>query len=376
MAGEAISAGVTGYVQKKRATEQYTILANRITNAVEKYRTEQELARTNRRYRKLVEQNFVGIYIIQDGEFIYVNPKLAEIHGYDREELIGMSPLEIVAPEERDRVKNNLQRRLDGEVEDIKYETVGLTKSGDRIDIGLHGSRINHKGEPAVIGAELDITTRKQQQRQLGEKNERLEEFASVVTHDLRNPLTILKSSLDSAQQSGEQKHFERAQRAVTRMSRLIDDLRTLTQTGDKITDRESVPLNEFVWNCWQSVETKEATLVTETTQTIDADPDRLRQLFENLFRNAVEHGGTSVTVTVNELDEQCGFAVADDGTGIPPEKHEDIFDRSYSTDGSGTGLGLHIVEQIANAHNWQVSATDSQKGGAQFEITGVESAE
>ena len=173
VASEAISAGVTDYLQKVDGTEQYELLAKKIVSAVEKFRTEQELDVLRRQYTQLVEQNFVGIYIIQDGEFVYVNPRLAEIHGYDDpEEVIGMSPLDLVTPEERDKVQTNLERRIMDEVAEIQYQTKGLRKDGERIDIQLHGSRITLEGEPAVIGAELNVTERLERERQLKESNE------------------------------------------------------------------------------------------------------------------------------------------------------------------------------------------------------------
>ena len=176
VASEAISSGVSDYLQKEGGTEQYELLAKRIVTAVDKYRTEQELDSLRRQYTKLVEQSFVGVYIIQNGEFVYANPRLAEIHGYDDPgKVIGMSPLELVAPDERDRVQANLERRLTGEEEDIQYQTTGLRKDGDRIDIQLHGSRIRFEGEPAVIGAELDVTERQKREQQLQESNEAYE---------------------------------------------------------------------------------------------------------------------------------------------------------------------------------------------------------
>jgi len=167
IASNAISAGVTDYFGKKSGTEQFPVVTNRIDQAVETFRTERELDATRRRYRKLVEQNLVGIYVIRDGEFVYVNPKLAAIHGYDRETVVGMPVLDLVAPEERDRVEENLRRRLEQGVEEIQYRTVGLTGDDERIDIELHGSRIEYGGEPEIIGAELDITEQKEYEREL-----------------------------------------------------------------------------------------------------------------------------------------------------------------------------------------------------------------
>jgi signal transduction histidine kinase len=101
------------------------------------------------------------------------------------------------------------------------------------------------------------------------------------------------------------------------------------------------------------------------------ADRDRLCRLVENLLHNAVEHGGSGVTITVGATDE--GFYVADDGPGIPPDRRDRVFESGYSTAAAGTGFGLSIVAEIAEAHDWSVTATESAAGGTRIEITGVE---
>lgn len=200
VASDAISAGVSDYLQKERGTEQYELLANDIVTFVDKYRTEQELDTLRRQYTKLAEQNFVGIYIIQDGEFIYANPRLADIHGYDNpDEVIGMSPLDLVAPNERERVQSNLEQRLSDNVAEMQYQTVGLTNAGDFIDIELHGSRIELDGEPAVIGAELDVTKRNEERRRL-EFLETLENELTELSIDfLKTQDADLQALIDDA---------------------------------------------------------------------------------------------------------------------------------------------------------------------------------
>ena len=135
-------------------------------------------------------------------------------------------------------------------------------------------------------------------------------------------------------------------------MESLIDDLLTLAREGKKVTDPEPVALDELIENCWQTVDTAAATLVADVDRTMWADQSRVRQLLENLLRNAVDHGGDDVTITVGTLDE--GFYVADDGPGIPEEEREHIFESGYTTSDDGTGFGLVIVQEIANAHDWQ----------------------
>lgn len=103
----------------------------------------------------------------------------------------------------------------------------------------------------------------------------------------------------------------------------------------------------------------------------IVADADRLRQLLENLLRDALDHGGETVTVTVGEL--AGGFSVEDSGPGIPEAERDDVFGAGYSTSKEGTGFGLTIVKRVAEAHGWDIDVTDGSNGGARFEITGVE---
>jgi signal transduction histidine kinase len=153
-------------------------------------------------------------------------------------------------------------------------------------------------------------------------------------------------------------------------MNRLIEDLLTLAREGNDVGEQESVGLASFVERCWKNVATADATLRADIDRTIRADPTRLEQLFENLIRNAVEHGGDQVTVTLGELEN--GFYVEDDGPGIPPEDREDVFGYGYSTSEDGTGFGLSIVKQIAEAHDWDIRLTEGTDGGARFEIIGV----
>ncbi|MES3518208.1 MAG: response regulator [Natronomonas sp.] len=206
---------------------------------------------------------------------------------------------------------------------------------------------------------------------ELKQQNERLEEFVSVVSHDLRSPLTVADGRLELARMDCDSEHLDAVKKAHGRMKTLVDDLLTLAREGETATDPRPVGLGDLAESCWLNVDTADGTLVVDTDRTITADRSRLAQLLENLIRNAVEHGGEGVTVTVGELDD--GFYVADDGPGIPPEDREQIFDFGYSTSEEGTGFGLAIVDEIADAHDWAIDVTESDTGGTRFEITGVE---
>lgn len=224
---------------------------------------------------------------------------------------------------------------------------------------------------PLLVGISTDVTEREQRERTLERQNERLEEFARVVSHDLQSPLNVAAGHLAIAREEYNSEHLEELAWALDRMETLIDDLLTLAREGETVCDASPIDLEALLENCWRNVATSEATLMTNVDQWVQADRPRLQQLLENLIRNAVEHGGQSVTITIGELDD--GFYVEDDGSGIPEAKRDDVFAAGYSTSEDGTGFGLSIVKQAAEAQGWDVNVTEGSEGGARFEFTGVE---
>ena len=211
---------------------------------------------------------------------------------------------------------------------------------------------------------------RKQVTAELQRQNERLEQFAGIISHDLRSPLTVLSGGLELAKETGDPEEFARCFDAIERMETLLSDLLTLSKAGEAIDEREQVALGDVAEKAWESVPTSDATLQITTHDTVPADASRLRQLFENLFRNAIEHGGEDVTVTTGELAH--GFYIEDDGPGIPEDERAAVFESGHSTTTDGTGFGLAIVADIVDAHGWEIRATESDSGGARFEITGL----
>ena len=278
-------------------------------------------------------------------------------------------------------------------------------------DSDLSLARILATSVETVLEANERKAELRQQRDELERQNARLERFADVLSHDLRNPLTVAQGRLRLAAQECDTEHHAAIERAHDRMGTLIDDLLTLARRGDGIEDPEPVALRPLLERCWETVETGDATLSVTTSATVDADPNRLRQLFENLFRNSVEHGSTcsrtesgdsvehgstgsrpqaddsvergagddggsggseeptGVTVTVGDLPDGEGFYVEDDGPGIPEDRRSKVFEFGYTDSRDGTGFGLSIVAGIADAHGWTVDLTESAAGGARFEF-------
>lgn len=228
-------------------------------------------------------------------------------------------------------------------------------------------------GTVTQVLARLDREAQlREREREVLRERDRLEEFASLVSHDLRNPLSVVTGRVELAQDDCESEHLEIAAEALARMDQLIKDLLTLARQGEAVGSRNAIHLPSLVEGCWANVETGDATLTVATDRTVLADESRLRQVFENLFRNAIEHGGGDVRITVGDLVDESGFFVADDGDGIPEADRETVFQAGYSSRTEGTGFGLKIVQDIVKAHGWEIRVTDSTEGGARFEITKV----
>jgi signal transduction histidine kinase len=143
-----------------------------------------------------------------------------------------------------------------------------------------------------------------------------------------------------------------------------------MTRVGQSAPQLDAVELGELAEDCWQNIDAAEAVLSTATSQTVVADEGQLKQLLENLFRNAVEHGGEDVTVVVGETGD--GFYVADDGRGIPDDDRDSLFEAGFSTNADGTGLGLSIVNELVQNHDWTIDIVDGEGGGTRVEIHDV----
>ena len=376
VASEAISAGVTEYLQKEAGTSQYAVLANRIRNAVEKYHAQTELAERENRLQLFIEQSPLGVVEWDEKfNFVRLNDAAERILGYDEAELAGQSWQDIVPESDQESVDTVVSNLLD-DAGGYRSVNTNVRADGERIVCEWHNRVVtDDSGAVVAIFSQFqDITDRRERERALKRERDRLDEFASVVSHDLQNPLTVAEGRLELVQCDSE--HLDAIERAIDRISRITEDVLWLAREGRDIGSIDTVALHETMDAAWEIAadRTEQAELrygdETLSTVVIEADSDRLCQLFENLFGNAIEHGGEDVTVTVGLVDD--GFYVEDDGPGIPEDRHAEIFTAGYSTNQEGTGFGLSIVNRIVRAHEWEISVTESASGGARFEITGI----
>jgi PAS domain S-box-containing protein len=361
----AFTVGVDDYVPKGRSDAVKSVL-ERVDEHIASHREEAGLAR---RYERLLEQDVIGVYVIREGTLDYCNDRVSDMWGYDSPaEMIGRPVLDFIHPEHRETVSENVERVLEGDV--VQRRLAGLDADGERVEIEVHSWRIDRQGTSAVMGVCQDVTERVERRRQLKAQNDRLETMASVISHDLRNPLNVAIGYVDLLEDDHDDERLETVASALDRIEGITDDLLTLSRQNQRSIDPESISLEQAAREAWQTVETDDAELSIASDRTVEADPNRFAQCLENLFANAVEHGGPAVTVSVEPIED--GFAVADTGDGIDLEESDRIFERGYSSEHQNTGLGLAIVDSVADDHGWDVSVGGSDAGGARFEFSGV----
>ena len=337
-----------------------------------------------RRYRTLAENIPRGSVSMFDDDLRYtlVEGQLFDNIDYDATDFEGTTLAELHTEGYVEQFGPRYEAVFDGERSSFEFNHAGRYYRSNL-------APIRDASGDVVAGLEmvLDVTEQREYERELERQNERLGEFASIVSHDLRNPLNVIEGRLQLYRERGDETHLDAVENSVEKMGQLIDDLLELAKQGQTVGDLETVDLDAVVDRCRNTLDTADTTVEFGDLGQIRADPGRLTQLFENLYRNAVEHGstspdsqtpqdavehaGTDVTIRVGTTAD--GFYVEDDGPGIPPERREDVLEYGVTDSDDGTGIGLAIVSEIAEAHGWTVTVTESDDGGARFEFAGVD---
>jgi len=358
------------------------------TDITEQKEREQALKQAHEGLRQIIDLIPDPLYAkSRDDEVLLSNEANAELHSLTPAEIEGNREREIESDVEN--IENfDKYRQREVEVIETGNPTV-FEEELDDPDGEKHIFKITRipfeaagTDKDAVLGYARDVTDIKEYEQELEEtkrtlerSNEKLDQFAGMVSHDLRNPLNVIKGRAELLRREAPDEHVEPIERSVERMETMIDDLLTLSRAGESVDDPEPVSLAGGIADSWEAVSSDDIELDVDIPDEaeVEADGDRLRHVFENLFRNAIEHNDPPVKIRVgllsNETGAVSGFFIADNGSGIPESDREEVFEQGYTTNRDGTGFGLSIVEEIVEAHGWTISVGESDAGGARFDV-------
>ena len=360
-----------------RVLDNGATLRGYVQDITEHRTVEEEVEASEERLRVALDAGDLGMWELdlQSEESPVRSFRHDEIFGYEEpvDEWSFERFLGHVHPDDREMVQSSFENAF----EDGQWTFTCRIERVDGVErwITAHGLFFfDDADEPShAIGIVEDVTEEKETEHELREKTERLEEFVRMVSHDIKNPLSVASGRLELYQERGDDDDLLAVAQALTRIEEVTTDLTALARFGDSELDSEPVSLEKTARAAWKMIDTRDAHLEVEECGIV-ADRSQLQGIFENLFKNAVGHGGSDVTVRVGGLTD--GFYVEDTGTGIPADIRDKVFESGFTTGFSGSGIGLSIVSRIVAAHGWSIELTESAEGGARFEITSVETAE
>jgi PAS domain S-box-containing protein len=336
----------------------------------------------------LAEQPFFGVYLLQDGRFLYVNERLAQILGYPSVEEVLQLPsvLDTVYEDDRAMVRENMRTRLDGEVDQIRYSLRGRKKDGSPVDLEVQGRRVLHDGRPAIVGFQCDISERAREQRtyHARQKTEALGALAAGVAHDFNNILAAIATiaELITLEAKGQiRDDAAEIKEAVQRGARLCQRLMSFAseERGREPSASTGEVLAALIPILERLLGRRKVRLnlrVADDLPPVRLSTAELEQLVMNLVVNAgdasTEGGRVEILAAMDESanGQRVLLQVRDQGTGIAREHLDRLFEPYFTTKGDmGNGLGLLNVWQIVTGSAGDVKV-DSEVGlGSTFSV-------
>lgn len=346
-------------------------------------------------YRALVDESLQGLYIIQDHKIMFSNRATQEIFGYTGEELSAMGNVNdiLVYAEDIPMMVDIYQKRKRGELEALRYQARIIRKDGAIRWVENYSVNATFQGKLAARVVTIDITDRKereQQERSLVRERERVElltHLISDLSHDLKNPLSAIQTSLYLIERYNDPEKqkvkLNNIRDQTIQLDQLVRDMLTLSQLESNSTvTQERVELNrllsEIVTRAHSSSDEKNLTLVLELGEDVPrllGNENELNRAFTNLVDNAIQYTPQDGKITVRSVLQpgQVIVEVSDTGIGIDENDLPHLFDRFYRAKNArkvhekGTGLGLAIVKRILENHGGQIEVETKIGQGSTF---------
>ncbi len=368
------------------------------------------LRESEEKYRTLVEKANEAIYIVQDGAFVFANRRLSDLVGMPAEALLGRPFLDFICPEDRDLVRANYAKRMDGEEVTEAYDFRMIGAGGATLWVFLSVARIQWNGRPATLNLLSDITARKQAEERLAQTNRALEEataraesankakseFLANMSHEIRTPMNgvigMTELLLDTRLSHEQRRYAETVRASGEALLGLLNDILDFSKIEAGKLELETIDfdvralLDDFAALLARRAQDKGLEFICAAAPDVPAnlsgDPGRLRQILLNLAGNAVKftHSGEIVVratvVSESETEVVLRFSVKDTGIGIAPDKQALMFQKFTQADASttrqygGTGLGLAISKQLAELMGGEIGLVSEEGLGSEFWFT------
>ena len=295
--------------------------------------------------------------------------------------------ISLVHPDDRAQVEAGIEQAL--ETGEPKSEEIRIIRDGEIRWIDAPGELVEDEdGTTRMVGVVRDITERKTYEQQLEESNKRLEQFAYAASHDLQEPLRMVSSYLQLIERRYEddldevgQEFLGYAVDGANRMRAMVQGLLKYSRVDTEGTSMEPVDLNEVIANVREDlaipIAERDADIAVNELPEVFGDEHQLRQVFQNLFHNAIQYSGDEpprVQVSAERNGAFCTVSVADNGIGIDPNEHDrifELFERLHSQDGpGGSGIGLALCERIIERHGGEIWVESDDGDGSTFRLT------
>jgi PAS domain S-box-containing protein len=342
---------------------------------------EEALRDSEERWRRLSEASFEGIAFSHEGVIADANARLAAMLGYAPGELLGMPVMHCVALADRDRVGEALRSGLTG-----PYEHRALRKDGTTFPVEIRARSLSVAGKAVRVSAIRDLSERTRLEAEL-RRRETLAAMGSLVAavaHEVRTPLFSLTATVDALEAgtgaSVERRELHSLLRAQAwRLSDLMQELLDYGQPPRLTRTQDWLPgaLRGALETCRplaQQARVHVTLDLADDLPDVPSDARRLRQVFENLVANALQHSppGATVRVSVTPFAGPAGGLVCrveDEGPGVPPEDFDRLFQPFFSRRQGGTGMGLPVAHRFVEAHGGSLTAANRPEGGAVFTV-------
>ena len=345
-----------------------------------------ELVESREKYKTLVEDINEGFFVLVDGLIVFANRAFAHMHGYGQEEVLRRNYLDFVAEEHREMLRKVYSLSLSNGPAPSRIEFFRIHKDGRKLPTEIMAKRSLFECQAANIGIYRDISERVALDKRTreAEKLKALAQQAASLAHEVRNPLSAVRMNLQLfAQAEGNPEHLRLLQASLSEVDQIERRLQEMMDISFPLRlSFEPVDLGELLTRCLNCMQqrltvnrVKTFLRVSHDVTSITADASRLEQAFVNLLFNAVEAqpsgGRVAISVRPAHKDnrEWVEILISDLGSGIAKEMLPYLFDPMFSQKARGTGLGLHNVHRIIEAHGGLVHVEQNRPQGMRFKI-------